>query len=128
MYNSDACYPACVAQSDLKKYEDSCQFRFSQIFQVSSTILKQRVGSLTMSEIFYLVADDNMACEPILIGLPVLEHLRIDTSTLLEQQRDSLDDTDFSTVGNPTMSSKACFVSRLMTSRTQFPYNSHSNA
>lgn len=117
--------PFALLKIALKEDGDNCEFSFSRTFQVSSTILQLRVGSLAMSEISYPVANDKMAGEPVLNGRPVLQNLQIYMSKFLEQQRDRLDGTDFSTVENSTMSNKACYVSRLMTSQTQFPDNAH---
>lgn len=53
-----------------------------------------------------------------LIGLPFLRHLKIDSRKLLESHQNILDDADFSDVGNPTTT--ACrSVGRLMIARLQ---------
>ena len=49
---------------------------------------------MALKNISFLVADDSTTCEDMLIGLPVLQHLRVDTRTLLEDKISSLDGTD----------------------------------
>ena len=41
-----------------------------------------------------MVADDDLAYEDLWIDLPVLEHIRVDTRTMLEAQRLAMDATD----------------------------------
>lgn len=47
-------------------------------------------------------------------GLPVREHLKIDTKTLLEKSREQLYDIDCSEVGNPTQKGKIGSVSLVL--------------
>lgn len=75
---------------------------------------------MEMTNISYLISDDKMAAEPILICQPVLKHRCIDTPNFLEQNRRQLDGTDCSSFGNPTREDTGGYVSRLMTMRTQF--------
>lgn len=57
---------------------------------------------MALRSISYLVFDDDLACEDSLIRLPVLQHLHIDSKTLLEANRRALHCTDCSDVGIPT--------------------------
>ncbi len=45
--------------------------------------------------------------------------MNIDTKTLLDENRDMLDGTDCSSVGNPTIPKKGGFASRIMVARLQ---------
>ena len=63
-----------------------------------------------------MVADDDLACEDLLIGLPLLQHLGIDSRTMLENNRATLDGTDFSDV--ETMMHNTS-IGRLMLARIQ---------
>lgn len=42
---------------------------------------------MALSIVLFLVADDDLSGEDLFIGLPILEHLRIDSNTLLENNR-----------------------------------------
>lgn len=64
------------------------------------------------------MADDNLAWEDILVGLRVSPHLQIDSRTLLESNRDNLNETDCTVVGNPIISQTGS-VGRLMAARIQ---------
>lgn len=57
---------------------------------------------MALCNISILVSDDDLTCKYLLIGLPFLQHLRIDSRTLLENNRSILDGMDFAIVGNPT--------------------------
>ncbi len=46
---------------------------------VPKIVMKLRVGKMALKNVTFLVCDDKMTNEPIIIGRPVLEHLRIDT-------------------------------------------------
>lgn len=72
----------------------------------------------------FLVADANLAVEDLLIGLPVLQHLDIDTKTLLEQKRDVLDGFDCSSIRNTPSGTRGGQVSRLMIARLNRVSNS----
>lgn len=61
-----------------------------------------------------MVSDDELTSEDMLIGRPVLEHLKIDTKTLLEKNRETLDGADCSDVGNPTRHGRGGYVSRVL--------------
>lgn len=81
-------------------------------------------GQLGLAHISYLVADDDLACEELLIGLPVIKQLQIDTRTLLETNRAVLHGSDCSHIGNPTANSRGGSLSRLMTARRNSVANS----
>ncbi len=55
----------------LQKKGQHCDLTFSRTLEVPSTTLHRRVGSMALINILYLVADDKMAGEPILVGRPV---------------------------------------------------------
>ena len=75
-------------------------------------------------KITFLVADDGLTDEDLLIELPVLEHLKVDTRTMLERNCRVLDGMDCSQIGNPTRASQGGSVSRLMIARLN-GYQSH---
>lgn len=49
-----------------------------------------------------------------IIGLPVLHHLKVDNKTLLEQNRGEFDGTDCSAVNFATPYVKLCSIGRMM--------------
>lgn len=101
----------------LKQGEDVQGFSFSRTRQVPLTVLHLASGQLSLANITFFVAGDELVCEDLIIGLPVLQHLRVDTRTLLENNRPVLDDADCSAVGNPTAINRGGVVSRMMTAR-----------
>ena len=104
-------------QVALKSSEDASTFTFSRVWTSPRTILHLASGQLALANVTFLVADDALACEELLIGLPVLRHLQVDTRTLLENNRLSLDGADCSHVGNPTRDARAGIISRVMIAR-----------
>lgn len=91
-----------------------------------STVLHLSSGRLALKNIRYLVPDDDnaMVCEDVLIGLPVLKHLRVDTKTLLEDNIKNLDGTDCSLTDHPKMQMGK--LGRLMTARLNRQYDGES--
>ena len=62
-----------------------------------ATVLNLNSGRLALKNIRYLVPNDAMPTEDLLIGRPVLRHLRVDQNkTHLEDRIKSLDGTDCS--------------------------------
>lgn len=72
---------------------------------------------MALINITYLLADDELACEELLIGRPVLKDLQIDSISLLENNRAILDGADCSHVGNPTAANQGGYVQRIMVER-----------
>lgn len=70
------------------------QFSFSRSWTVPRTVLHLSNRELALVTIAFFVAEDDLACEDLLTGLPVLRHLRIDTRTLLEKNCSILDGAD----------------------------------
>lgn len=85
----------------LKKDTLAEVFHFSRVWNVPRLVLQLSSGRLALKNVSFLVADDELSCEDLLIGLPVLHQLELDTRTLLERNRAILDGTDCSSVGNP---------------------------
>lgn len=91
------------------------KFPFSRAWTVPSTVLHLSAGQMALKNIRYLVADDSLTCEDILIGLPVLRHLRVDTRTLLEDNYTSLHGTDCAL--NDSETQKTGKLGRIMSAR-----------
>lgn len=65
----------------------------------------------------FLAACADESCEGLLIGFPMIRHLKIDTRPLLENICAVLDGADCSTVGNQTVLNRGGNESRMMTAR-----------
>ena len=104
-------------QVALRKGDRAQSFRFSRIWTVPGTVLQLASGQLALANLSFLVADDQMTCEELIIGLPVLGHLQVDTRTLLENNRAVLDGSDCSQIGNPCTGDGGGVVSRMMSAR-----------
>ena len=100
----------CVA---LKSEEEAQTFSFSRSWTSLRTVLHLASGQLALANVTFLAADDNLVCEDLLIGLPVSQHLQVDTGTLLENNRSVLDGADCSSVANPTLN-RGGSVTRMM--------------
>lgn len=61
-------------------------------------MLKLSAGHLGMLNVEYLVADANLAVEDLLIGLPVLRYLGVDSKTSIEERSDLLDGSNCSSI------------------------------
>ena len=98
-----------------QKDEEPRMYAFSRAWSVPTTVLNLSSGRLALKNLRFLIPDDAVASEDMLIGRPVLRHLRVDTKTLLEERVSSLDGTDCS----PDLLPKANggHVSRLMLAR-----------
>lgn len=101
-------------QVALKEDETAQSFTFSRRWTPPRTVLRLVAGPLALVNVTFLVADADLAVEDLLIGLPVLQHLGVDTKSLLENKRDVLNGTDCSTV-KPHITGG--HVSRLMIAR-----------
>lgn len=64
---------------------DPTRFSFSREWNCPRTVLQLSAGHLDMLNIQYLILDNDLSCEDLLIVLPVLRHLNVDTTVLLEQ-------------------------------------------
>lgn len=89
-------------------------YEFSRSWSVPATVLDLNSGRLVLKNVRYLVPDYATPTEDLLIGRPVLRHLRVDTKTLLEDRIKSLDGTDCSPNRLPV---DGGHVSRLMVAR-----------
>lgn len=88
-----------LQQSDAVQY-----FIFFRSWCIARTTLHLSSGRLVLHNISLLVENDELACEDLLIGYPVLQHPGIDSKTLLESNSSALDGTNCQSVGNPTAS------------------------
>lgn len=81
-------------QVALRQGDSAQTFKFLYTWSIPRTVLILSSERLALRNISFLVADDNLACEDILIGCPVLQHIRIDSKTLLNSNYCALDGTD----------------------------------
>lgn len=102
-------------QVALKEADDAQSFTFSGTGTPPRIVLRLSTGPLALNNVKFLVADVDLAAEDILIGLPVLRHLGVDTKTMLERDRKRLDETVCSVVVSPPATGGT--VCRLMIAR-----------
>lgn len=85
--------------------QDSAEsFSFPRTRIISRTILQLFSGNLAQMNIIFLVVDDDLACEDLVIGRPVPKHLRVDTHSLLDNNRFVPNGADLAEIGHPTSS------------------------
>lgn len=95
--------------------DEAQSFCFSRTWTVLRTVLHLASRRLALRNLTYLIAHDDLACEDLFIGLPVLQHLKVDSKILLESNRASLDGTDCTLIPHSTAPVRGV-VSRLMIS------------
>lgn len=76
-------------------------------------------GPLVLVTITFLVPNEDIAVEDLLIGLPVLQHLGVDTKILPDERRDLLDCADCSFVQVVNEPKHGGVASRLVTAPAQ---------
>lgn len=90
-------------------------FSFGRMWAASRTTLHFLVDQLCLANVTYLVTDEDLASDKLLLGMPVLQNLQVETRTSLESMRAVLDGADCFTVGSPTIHGRSGQVSRLLT-------------
>lgn len=112
------------------KYGDAAQSStFSGTGTPPQTILRLAAGPVLLVKVTFLVSDVELGVEDFLFGLPILEHLVVDTKTLLEDKRNFVDGYDCSDIGREPTACKGVHISGLMTARlNQIIFNSNSTA
>ena len=85
-------------QVALKQGADAQSFTFSREWHVPRLQLHISTVPLVLRNISFLVDDDDLSEEDLLIGRPILQHLEIDSHTILRQHQARLNHTDCSTV------------------------------
>lgn len=78
-------------QVALKNGEDTQKVSFLKTITAPRAVLRLAAASLVSANVSFLIADADLAVEDLLIDLPVLQHLGINTKTLLGERRDLLD-------------------------------------
>lgn len=68
---------------------------------------------LALANVTILIAENDLACDDLLIGLPILCHLLVDTRTLLERNHAALA-ANSSGVGTPAVDNRGGNVGRMM--------------
>lgn len=110
----------------LKKYNSAELFILSRTWTVPRITLNLSSRPLALLNLTFLVADDGLASEDILIGQSILRNLKVDPTHVLEQKREVLNGVDCSHVGSTTISGGGSYVSRIMIARENHINNSDS--
>lgn len=82
--------------------EKAQEFKFSCTWIMPRIILQLSSGKIDLTNTYFVVADEKSTCEKVLINLPVMKYLRIDSHTILETKRYKIFGADFSMVRNQT--------------------------
>lgn len=114
----EAITPVTV-QVALSSSADPETFTFSRKWIAPRIVMELSAGRLALHNVSFLVADAHLSCEDILLGYPVLQHLGIDSRTLLERNRRVLDGTDCSPAAHPSISNHEGSLGRLLIARLQ---------
>lgn len=115
---------AVMLQVALKDGSDATKFTLPQTSTAPRTVLKLSIVALALLSIEHLVTDPDIAVGDLLIYLPVLRHLSVDTKTLLEDLSDPLEEASSSGV---TTNDCHVRVEQLMISRLNHSSTEHSN-
>lgn len=110
-------------QAALKDRKDVEKYSFSRSITVPRTVLHLAAGPLALVNVSFLVADGELAVQDLLFGLPVLQHLGVDSKTLVEQRHGSLDGFDCSALKAAQAGTHGNQVGRLMIARLNRPPN-----
>lgn len=102
-------------QVALCKGESAAWRTISRTWKAPRTVLPLATGQLPLVTMSNLVNEDDHVCEKMLLGLPVLHHLPVDTNTLLESNCAALIGTYRSFVGIPSIQDPSGRVSSMMT-------------
>lgn len=105
-----------TSQVALVKGGDAQSLKFSHSSTAPRTVLHLWSRNLALKNIAFLIAHGDLASDKLFIGLPVLRLRKIDTRTLFEQNRASLDETYCAQTTNPPTAEEG-YVSRLMSCR-----------
>ena len=104
---------------------ESISFTTNRIWKVPRTILRVASGKPALQNISYLIVDGELDPEDVLIGRPVLQHLGVDTATLLDLNREKLHDPDCDNVGNPSIYGNQIRINRITVSSKTKEGNDH---
>ncbi|CAN8070623.1 unnamed protein product [Agarophyton chilense] len=102
-------------QVPLQKKEGGPKFTFSRRWEIPEIIMEMNSGKMALRNVSFLVADDKIISEPLIIGNTVLRHLKVDTNSIIDAKLPELTGTDCSIVGNPITSGG--YISRLVRHR-----------
>lgn len=83
----------------MKEGKEAEAFSFSRSWTASRIILHLAVGKIDLLNVTFLVADAEKARRDLLIDLPILRQLDMDSETFLENNSSSLYRTDGTGVG-----------------------------
>lgn len=81
-------------QIALKSSDKAASFKFSRVWKVQRLVMELSSGRLELTNISFIVSDAALASEDVLIGLPALQHLVVDSRTILKRNRAMIDGQD----------------------------------
>lgn len=104
-------------QAALKDESKARKFTFSRTQTAPRAMLQLDTGPFALLNVECLIFISNIAAEDLLLGIPVLRHLDVDSKTLLENSCDPLDESDCLSILKTEGKSEGGRVSRVMIAR-----------
>lgn len=101
-------------QVALKDGDQAQEFTCVRPWKRPRVVLQLAAGKLALLNVTFLVTDGDLSSDDLLIGLPLLRHLCVDTRTLLERNSASLDGTDCNDVPGATTDDACTPIGRLV--------------
>lgn len=83
-----------------KKDKNPDKFTFCRTWTPPRTVIHLSAGQMALVIVTYTVSNSERTAEDLLIGLPILQHLGIDSKSLLEERSDQLDGSDCFNLGD----------------------------
>lgn len=87
---------------------------FSRVWKVTRLLLESFACYLDLRNVTFLVADTELACDDLFIGIKVLLHICIDSRTFLERKKSMLDGTVCNNIEHPSVLEFRGCLGRLM--------------
>lgn len=109
----------------LKDVDSSHEFIFRRTWTTPRTVFLLSAGPLALVNMTYLVTDADLASEGLHVALPVLQHLVVDTKTVVKNNGESVIGSHCSPIGGPNTRTHGGQVHRLVMAPLNSLRNSH---
>lgn len=101
----------------IKSGDKAQNFKATRRWEVPRLIFKLDAGPLALLNVSFLVINAQLAVKDLLIGLPVLKRLGIDSQTMLQWNYARLDETNCNTIDTKAASTSE--LGRILIARIQ---------
>ena len=120
------CIPQTTLRMPINSNNNSTNtFVCNRVWTAPRTTFQVPSGNLALQNIAYLVIDGELLTEDLPVGRPILEHLSIDTNTLINSNYDRTNNTDCVTVNSPLSSTST--IRRIESTSTTNSNHKHKN-